>query len=137
MGQGVSSSKVKGQCISHLVVTELFGQGFPGELQQVVQAPLVLTNQSLHLLPLLLPLVAVANHTVQLLETRLYAVLRVVPLAMHLLYCSERDGGRKINSGSNITRSKVMVVGRAVAVMTVCQPVIVKHITAGLTVIDR
>ncbi len=71
---------------SHLVVTDLFGERLLVQLQQVVQMHLVLTNQSLNLVPLLLPLVAVTNHAFQLQKPRLHAVLCAVPLAADLLH---------------------------------------------------
>lgn len=79
--------EVKGErSSSHLVVTDLFGERLSALLQQVMQTHLVLTNQSLHIPSLLLPLVAVADHVVKLQKPRLHAVLCAVPLATDLLH---------------------------------------------------
>lgn len=43
-------------------------------------------NKGLHLLPLFLPLVAVSNHVIQLLEPCLDTMLSAVPLAANLLH---------------------------------------------------
>lgn len=70
----------------NLVVSKLFSQGISGLLKKVVETSFVVPNKSFHLLPLLFPLVAVANHVVQLLEPRLNTMLSAVPLAAYPLH---------------------------------------------------
>ncbi|TNN68475.1 hypothetical protein EYF80_021260 [Liparis tanakae] len=81
--------------VPNLVVGQLFGQGVARLLEEVVEASVVVPNQSVHLLPLLLPLVAVANHVIELLKPRLDPVLSAVPLAAHLLHLRQRHKDRK------------------------------------------
>lgn len=70
----------------NLVVSKLFSQGISGLLKKVVETSFIVPNERFHLLPLLLPLVAVANHVVQLLEPCLDAMLSAVPLAAYPLH---------------------------------------------------
>lgn len=80
----------------NLVVSKLFGQGIARLLEKVVETSFIVSNQSVHLLPLLLPLVAVANHVVQLLEPCLDTVLSAVPLAAYPLHLRQRHKHRKL-----------------------------------------
>lgn len=70
----------------NLVVRKLFSQGISGLLKKVVETSFGVSNESFNFLPLLLPLVAVPNHVVQLLEPCLDAMLSAVPLAAYLLH---------------------------------------------------
>lgn len=70
-----------------LVVSKLFGQRVSGGLlQEAVEAAFVVPDEGRHLLPSLLPVVAVADHVVQLMQPGLNTVLGVVPLASHPLH---------------------------------------------------
>lgn len=51
-----------------------------------METSFVVPNKRFHLLPLLLPPVAVANHVVQLLEPGLDTMLGAVPLAAYPLH---------------------------------------------------
>lgn len=70
----------------NLVVSKLFCQGISGLLKEVVETSFMVSNQRFHLLPLLLPLIAVTSHVVQLLEPCLHTVLCAVPLAAYPLH---------------------------------------------------
>lgn len=72
--------------VPDLVVSKLFSQGIGRLLQKVVESSFIVPNHSVHLLPLLLPLVAVANHVIQLLKTSLDTMLGAVPLAVYPLH---------------------------------------------------
>lgn len=116
-GRTRESSGTPGQSFSHLVVGELIRQGISGLLQQFVKAFLLVFHQRLHLHSLLLPLDAVADHSVQLLEARLHAMLGAVPLAAHLLHWgpargprAERDGVSNANTVCVLQRQKSSVI---------------------------
>lgn len=80
-----------GRVFPDLVVSELLGQRVSGGLlQEAVEAAFVVPHQGLDLLPSLLPVVAVADHVVQLMQPGLHAVLGVVPLAPHPLHWGHR-----------------------------------------------
>lgn len=88
----VHGTKFSGQVFPNLVISELFSQGVSaGLLEKVVEASFAVPNKSLHLLPPLLPLVAVANHVVQLMKPGLDAMLGAVPLAAHPLHWSQSE----------------------------------------------
>lgn len=75
----------------NLVVSKLFSQGISGLLKKVVETSFVVPNKGLHLLPLLLPVVAVANHVIQLLEPCLNTMLSAVPLAAYPFHYKQRQ----------------------------------------------
>lgn len=73
--------------LANLIVFKLFSQGISGlTLKKVMETSFVVPNKAHHLLPPLLPLVAVTNHIIQLLEPCLDTMLSAVPLAAHLLH---------------------------------------------------
>lgn len=89
-------TKFSGRVFPNLVIGELFSQGLSaGLLEKVVEASFAVPNKSLHLLPPLLPLVAVANHVVQLMQPGLDAMLGAVPLAAHPLHWSQSERIKK------------------------------------------
>lgn len=65
-------------------------------------------NKRFHLLPLLLPLTAVTNHVIQLLEPGLNAMLRAVPLAANPLHYGQMgkdETAASVDANSNKQKS--------------------------------
>lgn len=120
MGPSISSPKVKGEGSLYLSSCCHWAvwSGVPWRGEGCAGAH-VLTNQSIQFLSLLLPLIAVANHVIQLLESRLHTLLSVVPLAIHFLHCRERKeksrcgwpwAKAKLHLDNNISTETIYVI---------------------------
>lgn len=95
---------------SNLVVSKLFCQGISGLLKEVVETSFMVPNKRFHLLPLLLPMTAVTNHVVQLLEPCLNTMLRAVPLAAYPLHygqMGEDETAASVDANPNKQNKKI------------------------------